>query len=587
MAHRLPDISHLTFKAAFDEDTELSQYQPNALGIFALWLHLRLEDVHEFAANAITEGGDDKKIDICYLDMVNNRAIIAQTYMARDWGKKEADASKADDLNTAIAWLFSASEDQIPSRLKARAIDLREAIKNGDINKIEILYIHNCFESKNVERSLKTVGEAARNLAKAVIGNDEIQLTVVSQEFGLNKIEELYKSRDKQILIDDWLTVPIENYIPESGNGWKAILTSVSGTWIQDLHKKHGEQLFSANYRDYLGLVKRKGNINHEISTTAVSEPENFWVYNNGVTAITNQLELDSPVRIRGISIINGAQTTGALSEVEQLPTQEIKVLLRIVECTDPNLIDKVIQYNNTQNEIKAADRLSNHPIQIRLAEDLSKFNIQYVHRRGKTKTSRNAITFTTIAPALCAFHGDPQTAYRNATEIFINDSTYEKVFRQDISAEHIYLIRTLSMAIDRIKNDLKSKVTEQSATSLEEQQNEMLRYSASKFFLFYTIGVSAEEILGKRVSDLYNWKCIPNVITPEGTSMIEAWSEALRAVLPHIATLLDKRGSFAFYDVPRSADLSKEVALDLRARIAGGSILDAQLYQLRKRTTV
>src|SRR5690606_331796 len=129
-----PDISHLTFKAAFDEDTELSQYQPNALGIFALWLHLRLEDVHEFAANAITEGGDDKKIDICYLDMVNNRAIIAQTYMARDWGKKEADASKADDLNTAIAWLFSASEDQIPSRLKARAIDLREAIKNGDIN---------------------------------------------------------------------------------------------------------------------------------------------------------------------------------------------------------------------------------------------------------------------------------------------------------------------------------------------------------------------------------------------------------------------------------------------------------------------
>ena len=64
MTRKLYDESLFTFKSAFEAETDLRQYQPNALSIFALSLYLRLEDIHEFAASAITEGPNDKKVDI-------------------------------------------------------------------------------------------------------------------------------------------------------------------------------------------------------------------------------------------------------------------------------------------------------------------------------------------------------------------------------------------------------------------------------------------------------------------------------------------------------------------------------------------
>jgi len=44
-------------------------------------------------------------------------------------------------------------------------------------------------------------------------------------------------------------------------------------------------------------------------------EPRNFWVYNNGVTILTHKIdrEQEGKLIIHGCSVINGAQTTGAL----------------------------------------------------------------------------------------------------------------------------------------------------------------------------------------------------------------------------------------------------------------------------------
>jgi hypothetical protein len=204
-----------TFKPAFEAEVDLNQYQSNALSIFALSLYLRLEDPHEFAANAITEGPDDKKVDICYLDENENRAIIAQSYLSPVWERAAAPANKASDLNTAIAWLLSASEDLIPQHLRTKATELRRAIAGGDIKRVEILFIHNCFESANVENELKAAANAARDIANSLIDDREDSIIVSYHEFGLKRVEELYRSRDSDILIDDWMDVPVSNCVKE------------------------------------------------------------------------------------------------------------------------------------------------------------------------------------------------------------------------------------------------------------------------------------------------------------------------------------------------------------------------------------
>lgn len=584
------DEKEFMFKSAFDIDTEVQKYKPNDLSIFALSLYLRLDDIDEFAADAVTEGGEDKKADICYIDLPEKRAIIAQSYLSQTWGKNEAPANKASDLNTAMAWLLSASESNIPKNLKTKAIELRKAISNGEITRVEILYIHNCFESENVERELKTVVNATRDSVNSLIKQNEIPLVVSYKEYGLREIEELYRSRDSEILVEEWIEVPIDadKYLTENGQDWNAILATVPGEWIKSLHRKHRDRLFSANFRDYMGMTNRKKNINFGIKQTAEKEPVNFWVYNNGITALTHEIKFEKPVLIRGISIINGAQTSGALSETADQSNEPTKVLIRFVQCKSKDLIDKIIRYNNTQNEIKPADRRSNDKIQNRLKADFFVYNINYVPRRSATRTPKNAITSAAIGAALCAFHGNPQTSYRDPTSIFNDDNTYEKVFSDRLTVEHAFLLRALSSAMDALKSDLKTKVGNKTATELEEQQYDILKYSFSKHFLFYVIGFISEEIMKGRISDLYQWKSKAEQIAPDNVSLSRSWLNVLTAILPQMSVLMEDFGRDAAYEVPRSMERSKDFAKQLRTIIAAKErLLGEQFKELRKRTIV
>jgi len=89
-----------------------------------------------------------------------------------------------------MAWLLSANERRIPQILKPKALELRRALSEGEIKRLEMLYVHNGFESKNVEEELKAVAEAT----KTKLGGLGFADVVVSQrEFGLRGIEELYR----------------------------------------------------------------------------------------------------------------------------------------------------------------------------------------------------------------------------------------------------------------------------------------------------------------------------------------------------------------------------------------------------------
>ena len=79
-----PDLQRYSFKAAFDSDTEVHNNEDNALLLFALALHLRVEDVKELAAEGFTDGGNDKKVDFCFLDVAEGRVVIAQSYFGKE-----------------------------------------------------------------------------------------------------------------------------------------------------------------------------------------------------------------------------------------------------------------------------------------------------------------------------------------------------------------------------------------------------------------------------------------------------------------------------------------------------------------------
>ena len=81
-------------------------------------------------------------------------------------------------------------------------------------------------------------------------------------------------------------------------------------------------------------------------------QPNNFWTYNNGVTALVNNYSVtededgeEQHLSISGITIINGAQTTGAISSVDAL--KDAWVPIRFIVCSDTDIIDDIINNNN------------------------------------------------------------------------------------------------------------------------------------------------------------------------------------------------------------------------------------------------
>ena len=131
---------------------------------------------------------------------------------------------------------------------------------------------------------------------------------------------------------------------------------TVTGNWLRDLFKRYDDKLFPANYRGFLGINKRK-TINSAIKNTAEKQAADFWVYNNGITLLTNQFTKQKTPKhkatLSGISIINGAQTTGSIGGIDSATDlSDVQIMCRIVISKNPDKINEIVKFNNTQNKI-------------------------------------------------------------------------------------------------------------------------------------------------------------------------------------------------------------------------------------------
>jgi hypothetical protein len=561
-----------------EDHGELKQFGDNGLPLLGLSLYLHYDNMEELAAAAMTDGANDKKVDFCYIDAATKYAVVAQGYTAKQWGRAAAPANKASDLITAAAWLFAGDTSEIPVKLRTAAEELKRAVQEDEITRIEFIYVHNCLESQNVDKELRTAAQSASLLI------NKPSVAVGHREIGLATLESLCLSCESEILVEDQSIIPSANAIEEDGKGWRAIMVTVTGDWLHDLHAKHGPRLFSANYRDFLGVRNSIKNINNGIKTTVQNDPVSFWTYNNGITALTRKItKKRGKFHVEGISIINGAQTTGSISECSREEAANVRVVCRFVQCADKEILHNIIRFNNTQNAFRSADQRSTDPVQKRLAQELKAYKLDYVHRRSESVTARGCISAESVGPLLCAFHGDLPTAAGKRNDIFDLDSVYQRVFPKACTGEHILLVYCLGQAIDSVKLELKERDREGKATALESKNYEVLKYSTSKLYLIAIIGLISEEILQERLADPYTWRFRQEVIQADLSKLTFAWKEAVEAVLPLVASQVTGNA----YDTVRTFSENKPLALKVSALIRATGSMMAQRFALLKEKSV
>lgn len=522
---------------AFKNRTDLEQFGSNGLLLFALELQFNVDDIATVAATALTDGDRDRKCDLVYIDVDSRTGVLAQGYVAGDVGKEAAPANKAADLAVAASWVLGNEQpEHLRPSLRTAAEDLHQAITRGEIDVVELWYSHNLPESTNVSLELERASRAAKALLSQCY--PELHIDVRAREIGCGTLDDWYRSTRSPILVNDELEVPTTSWFRESGDGWNAVCTSVPGNWLHDLFKKYADRLFSANVRGYMPSRRSAQNINFGIEQTARSQPGRFWAFNNGVTALVHQISDDEkglPLRVHGIAVVNGAQTTGALARVDPSSLGGARVLIRFVQANNNELVQDIIRYNNSQNQIKPSDFRSGDRHQERLRQEFKKIpDATYLGaRRGgqedRARRPSNLISSDTAAQALAAFHQDPGTAYHELRSIWENDEVYARYFSEHTSAAHIAFCYSLWRRVAETKTGL-AATHEGDLTSDDRDALDFLRKRGSLHLLVAAIAGSAEIYLGRALTDTFSLS-FKRGVSPAIAS--EYWAPLVEALLP------------------------------------------------------
>jgi hypothetical protein len=213
------------------------------------------------------------------------------------------------------------------------------------------------------------------------------------------------------------------------------------------LHRQHGPALYERNIRTFLG---HKTDVNIAIRKTLAEEPEMFMYLNNGVTMLAEMIETKgsqgggSRLRLRGVSVINGAQTIATSAQYqEEAAGNDIsaaRVFLTIIEAAAAGDFGKSItRARNHQNQVVLANFAALDDEQERLRRELAPFGIHYAYKADAPDNTHNPlrIRIEEAAQALAMFQPDPRFAIwvrkEPMTLLDTESSRYRSIFHQGL----------------------------------------------------------------------------------------------------------------------------------------------------------
>ena len=521
-------------------------------------LYLNTGDLMQLAADYLVDGVNDHKIDFLQYDEDEKALIIAQGYHSQRI-KESAKANKAADLNAALAWLFHGDIKQFGNEIKPKVEVVRKALEEGNLLHVELLFVHNCGESKEVENELKTASDYLSN----ILNSPQIEITY--KELGNPTLENYYLKKIAHISVDAVIECPFPVIYEERSDNWSSAILSVTGEWLRNLYNQYNAQLFTANYRGYLGEYRNR--INKGIRKTAETESKKFWAYNNGITILTTKYEaINDKVLLHGIAIINGAQTTGTLEQIQStIPLADVKIMTRIIKCNKPELVDSMVMFNNSQNKITAWDAFGNDELQKQIKIEFEHLHHNYSVKRGFDNKNSFLNIESAIQPLL-AFIGRYKDAGRSKSTLFETKTLYSDSF-EHVHDRHILFVLALYSSLYVIRNEVRVKVKNEQASNSEIKINELFQQLKSRYFVTAIIA----EILTKVYPSLTDKKAIS--FTPEyadgekynPSDLISTIKPVIKRILNCIVAFDRQNSVFTYYNSPNCiVDIADKVESDI-----------------------
>lgn len=430
----VPHLPELLIKERPQADQDKKQLSRAFSGFV---LHKMLNLGISVAAKSVVDDFDDNGLDAIYYDAGSKTLYLVQTKFREKDQFDEADAIR---FRSGADLLLAQRYNRFNSNVQCRKDELDDAFDEAEQIQLVVAYIGTGF-STHAKAALKELTQDEDHheygrLQAAIVeyGPDRVQadllaeqsVGVVNDTLRLSKWQHLGGCRDTHIGV--------------------ALLSDLVA-----LHQKHRKALYERNIRYFLG--SRESAINRSIQDTLRLAPEEFFYLNNGITALADLVKApqgtkaNKRLRMRGLSVINGAQTISSAAEfVAQNPGCDIsaaKVLVTIIKADSEGKFGRsVTRARNHQNPVSTGNFASLDPRQEELRRELAYYGYSYHYRPEATphnaEMSPNVITIEQAMKALALFEVDSRYPYWLKNEIarFQNteSSEYQSLFASTLT---------------------------------------------------------------------------------------------------------------------------------------------------------
>jgi hypothetical protein len=233
------------------------------------------------------------------------------------------------------------------------------------------------------------------------------------------------------------------------------------GQWYLDC----GRRLFDDNVR----VAIDNSDVNDEIVRCLLEEPDHFWYFNVGVTALCERWHRAPlavgpvPYEFIGLRIVNGAQTIhsiGRAMAVDRAAVEKARVPIRFIRLDNapPRFGAKVARATNRANPMSPRDLLAMDYVQQRLRDEFAlTWGEDYVIRAGDpvpAAVSGCSVREAAIAMACARYNAATLMKVMNATASLwaTQGKAYRELFDEEVSAVEVRRrVQTLRRVTDEL----------------------------------------------------------------------------------------------------------------------------------------
>ena len=384
----------------------------------------------------ITDGANDKQIDAVFIDDDNSKIIIIQ---GKFIGGNTVNSEPLREVLSSWVQIkdLARLQEVGNEKLKRKLSEIAAAL--DDEYEISFELVTTAKLTNSARQDLATF---QKNLVSIGDGNDGVVATI-----NLVDREELERRYSYALEVDN----PVINHEVALEDG-KYLYTDIAGTKIiiaavplKECIKIPGINdgtLFQKNVRQSLGL---NNAVNRGIAKTIQgNDSKDFFFFHNGITAICNNLELNSnKLKLKGLSIVNGCQSlTTILSNSEKVKTLDgTYVMFRFYEIPQRDRADKISTFTNSQSSVKPRDLKSNDKRVLNLKKLFEQKYPQgyFITKRGEEapadKDKIYCLDLSNLGKYMISWHSQrPNIAY-SETKIF--DKYFEQLFKRTYLPEN------------------------------------------------------------------------------------------------------------------------------------------------------